>query len=163
LAAGKLDTQIGGRNIVGAGDIDANNFSAQNIEYNYAYVDVRRSFYTPAFRNKRLELFEVFDFGNINQPVGQRTTSTVAPQALYFLNSPFVTEQAEAASALTLARHTGTAARLQAACIRLLGRPPTAAETAIFERFLRTASTPEQGWKQIHRALFASLDFRYID
>jgi hypothetical protein len=163
LTAGKLDTRIGGRNIEGAGDIDANNSSAQNIEYNYAYGDVRRSFYTPAFRNKRLELFEVFDFGNINQPVGQRTTSTVAPQALYFLNSPFVTQQAEAASAITLALHGDTAARLQAACIRLLGRPPTAAESSIFERFLRTAATPELGWRQIHQALFASLDFRYID
>jgi hypothetical protein len=163
LAAGKLDARIGGGNIEGAGDIDANNFSAQNIEYNYVYGDVRRSFYTPAFRNKRLELFEVFDFGNINQPVGQRTSSTVAPQALYFLNSPFVTAQAEAASAITLAKQGDTAARLHTACLRLLGRPPSAAEVGIFERFLRTAPTPEQGWKQIHQALFASLDFRYID
>jgi hypothetical protein len=163
LAAGRLDLRVGGLNIDGAGDIDANNFSAQNIEYNYVYKDVRRSFYTPAFRNKRLELFEVFDFGNINQPVGQRATSTVAPQALFFLNSPFVSEQAEAASALTLSSAEGTEARLRTACIRLLGRPPSAAETAIFERFLRAAPAPEQGWKQVHQALFASLDFRYID
>jgi cytochrome c553 len=163
LTAGRLDLQVGGPNIEGAGDIDANNFSAQNIEYNYVYKDVRRSFYTPAFRNKRLELFEAFDFGNINQPIGQRTSSTVAPQALFFLNSPFVSEQAGAASALTLAASGDDRARLHAACLRLLGRPPSAKESAIFERFLKTASTPEQGWSQIHQALFASLDFRYLD
>jgi hypothetical protein len=155
--------QVGGPNIEGAGDIDANNFSAQNIEYNYVYKDSRRSFYTPAFRNKRLELFEVFDFGNINQPIGQRTSSTVAPQALFFLNSPFVSAQAEAASALTLALGGDDQARLNAACLRLLGRPPSAKEAALFQRFLQTAHTPEQGWQQIHQALFASLDFRYLD
>jgi hypothetical protein len=163
LGAGRLDLQVGGPNIEGAGDIDANNFSAQNIEYNYVYKDSRRSFYTPAFRNKRLELFEVFDFGNINQPIGQRTSSTVAPQALFFLNSPFVSAQAEAASALTLALGGDDQARLNAACLRLLGRPPSAKEAALFQRFLQTAHTPEQGWQQIHQALFASLDFRYLD
>ena len=163
LGAGRLDLQVGGPNIEGAGDIDANNFSAQNIEYNYVYKDVRRSFYTPAFRNKRLELFEIFDFGNINQPIGQRTSSTVAPQALFFLNSSFVAEQAEAASALTLATEGDAQARLHAACLRLLGRPPSAKETTLFQRFLQTAPTPEQGWRQIHQALFASLDFRYLD
>jgi hypothetical protein len=163
LGAGRLDLQVGGPNIEGAGDIDANNFSAQNIEYNYVYKDVRRSFYTPAFRNKRLELFEIFDFGNINQPIGQRTSSTVAPQALFFLNSPFVAEQAEAASALTLATEGDAQARLHAACLRLLGRPPSSKDTSLFQRFLQTAHSPEQGWRQIHQALFASLDFRYLD
>ena len=163
LGAGRLDLQMGGPNIEGAGDVDANNFSAQNIEYNYVYKDVRRGFYTPAFRNKRLELFEVFDFGNINQPIGQRTTSTVATQALFFLNSPFVSEQAGAAGALTLAAGGDDQTRLDAACLRLLGRPPSAKEASLLLRFLHNAPTPEQGWRQIHQALFASLDFRYLD
>jgi hypothetical protein len=87
----------------------------------------------------------------------------VAPQALFFLNSPFVSEQAGAASALTLALSGDDAARLHAACVRLLGRPPSEKETALFQRFLQSASSPEQAWKQIHQALFASLDFRYLD
>ena len=163
FSAGRLDLRVGGPNIEGAGDIDANNFSAQNIEYNYVYRDPRRGFYTPAFRNKRLELFEVFDFGNINQPIGQRTASTVATQALFFLNSPFVSEQAEAAAGVTLASGGDDQARLHNACVRLLGRPPTATESHLFLRFLQKAPTQEQGWRQIHQALFASLDFRYIE
>ena len=55
----------------------ANDFSAQNIEYKYEFADTRRSVYTPAFRNKRLELFEVFDFGDINATQGARNASNV--------------------------------------------------------------------------------------
>jgi Protein of unknown function (DUF1549)/Protein of unknown function (DUF1553)/Planctomycete cytochrome C len=96
--SGKLDLKIGGPNIGGAGEIDANTTAAQNTEYTYVFTDTRRSVYTPAFRAKRLELFEAFDFANINQTIGERNTSTVAPQALYLLNSPFVIEQAQAAA-----------------------------------------------------------------
>jgi hypothetical protein len=64
---------------------------------------------------------------------------------------------------MTLALGGDDQARLHAACLRLLGRPPSAKEAALFQRFLQTAPTPEQGWQQIHQALFASLDFRYLD
>ena len=54
------------------------------------------SVYTPVFRNKVLELFEVFDFADPNVCLGRRNVSTVAPQALYLMNSPFVLGQAKA-------------------------------------------------------------------
>ena len=113
--SGQLEFKVGGLNIGNAGDIDANNFSAQNTEYGYVFTDKRRSVYTPAFRNKRLELFEVFDFGDINQSMGQRTVSTVAPQALYFLNHPFVIEQAKAAAERTPATSGGDDERITTA------------------------------------------------
>ena len=53
LAAGRLDLARGGPNF-GA--------TTPASEYGYIFTDVRRSVYTPAFRNRRLELFEVFDF-----------------------------------------------------------------------------------------------------
>ncbi|RFC43754.1 MAG: Protein of unknown function (DUF1553)/Protein of unknown function (DUF1549), partial [Verrucomicrobia bacterium] len=163
-ASGGLDPRFGGSNIAGAGDIDANNFSAQNIEYNYVYTDVRRSVYTPAFRNKRLELFEVFDFGNINQPVGQRNSSTVAPQALFLLNHPFLLEQSRLAAQTALKATPSPQERLQAAYRQVLGRPPSAKETAICNRFLAGAPEPDaEVWAQLYQMLFASLDFRYID
>ena len=93
---GNLDKTMFGPNIEGAGEIDANTTAAQNVEYNYVFKDTRRSVYTPAFRVKRHELFELFDFGNINFLLGQRNVSTVALQALYLLNNPFVIEQSRA-------------------------------------------------------------------
>ena len=161
---GALEKQVGGPNIAGAGDIDANNSSAQSIEYNYVYKDLRRSVYTPAFRNKRLELFEVFDFGDINQAVGQRNQSNVAPQALYLLNHPFVLEQSKLAAEAALKNDASDASRLQTAYLQVLGRPPTPKELEIAGRFLSNArEDAADTWSQLYQMLFASIDFRYLD
>jgi hypothetical protein len=161
--SGQLKLDYLGPNIGGAGDIDANNFSAQNTEYSYVFADKRRSVYTPAFRNKRLELFEVFDFGDINATMGQRNVSTVAPQALYLLNHPFVGEQARAAAERTLASPGSNEERLTTAFRRTLGRAPTAGEQEKCLRFLATGDSSLETWTQIHQTLFACLDFRYLD
>ncbi len=158
--SGELKLDYLGPNIGGAGDIDANNFSAQNTEYSYVYADTRRSVYTPAFRNKRLELFEVFDFGDINASIGQRNASTVAPQALFFLNNQFVIEQARAAAAKTLEAPENE--RITSLFRRTLGRPPTEQERQKCVRFLGSEASLEK-WAQIHQTLFACVDFRYLD
>ena len=158
----QLKLEYLGPNIAGAGDIDANNFSAQNIEYAYVFADSRRSVYTPAFRNKRLELFEAFDFGDINSTTGQRNISTVAPQALYLLNHPFVVEQAQAAAERTLALPGGNDDRIVAAFRRTLGRAPSARELEKCRRFLGAEPSLEQ-WAGLQQTLFECLDFRYID
>ena len=157
---GALNLDYLGPNITGAGDIDANNFSAQNTEYGYVYEDKRRSVYTPAFRNKRLELFEVFDFADINAPIGQRSVSTVAPQALFLLNHPFVIENARSAADRTFAQPGDR--RLDEAYLRALGRTPGPVERRKSMEFLGAQPSAE-AWAQLHHALFACLDFRYID
>jgi hypothetical protein len=151
-----------GPNISGAGEIDANNFSAQNIEYGYVFSDTRRSVYTPAFRNKRLELFEAFDFGDINSGTGQRNVSTVAPQALFLLNHPFVVQQAQAAAERTLAQAGSNDERIASVFRRTLGRAPSPAEMEKCRRFLGPQASLEQ-WAELQQTLFACLDFRYID
>jgi mono/diheme cytochrome c family protein len=159
-ASGQLALDYLGPNIQGAGDIDANDTASQNTEYQYEFTDTRRSVYTPAFRNRRLELFEVFDFADINASVGQRHTSTVAPQALYLLNHSFVVEQARAAAERTLALPDSD--RLPAAFHRTLGRAPSAAEREKCTTFL--GATPSlEAWAQLHQALFACVDFRYLE
>ena len=160
--SGQLRLDYLGLNIAGASEIDANNSSAQNIEYGYVFADTRRSVYTPAFRNKRLELFEVFDFGDVNTSIGQRDVSTVAPQALYLLNHSFVIEQARAAAERTLASSGDDEHRLIAAFRRSFGRAPSAAELEKCRRFLGASPTLET-WTQLHQTLFACLDFRYVE
>jgi hypothetical protein len=160
--SGQLRLDYLGPNIKGSGDIDANNFSAQNVEYSYVYADTRRSVYTPAFRNKRLELFETFDFGDINATQGQRNVSTVAPQALYLLNHPFVIEQARAAAERTLTLTGDTEEKITAAFRRTLGRAPSGGEMEKCRRFLGTEPSLE-AWAELHQTLFACLDFRYVD
>lgn len=158
----QLKADLYGSNIAGAGEIDANNFSAQNIEYGYVFTDLRRSVYTPAFRNKRLELFEAFDFGDINASVGQRNVSTVAPQALYLLNHGFVVEQAKLAAERTFALEESNDDRITSAFRRTLGRMPSTTELEKCRTFLG-ANPSLEAWAQLHQTLFACLDFRYLD
>ncbi|MDB6151186.1 MAG: xly [Chthoniobacter sp.] len=160
--SGQLKLDYGGLNIIQAGEINPNDFSAQNVEYGYVFADTRRSVYTPAFRNKRLELFEVFDFSDINASMGQRNVSTVAPQALFFLNHPFVLEQARAAAERGLGSNGDDAGRISTAFRRTLGRLPTSAELEKCRRFLGPNPTIET-WAQFHQTLFACVDFRYLD
>ncbi len=160
VVSGQLDLALGGPNIgtPGAAPVAS--------EYTYVFTDTRRSVYTPAFRNRRLELFEVFDFADINASIGQRATTTVAPQALFLMNHPFVTEQAKLAAQRTLAATAADeAARVELAYRTALGRGPTAKERLLASDFLRAAGgdAPTEAWAQLHQALFASVDFRYLD
>jgi hypothetical protein len=167
--AGTLDTRLGGPN-VDAGSVDANDGGAQNLEYNFVFTDTRRSVYTPAFRNKRLELFETFDFADINQPIGKRTGSTVAPQALYFLNHPFMVEQSAAAAARLLATGGDDGELMHRACAEILGRSPTGRELQLAREFTQVSASDEaphelrrESWALLIQALFASVDFRYLN
>ena len=164
--SGNLDLTVGGPNIVlGPGS------AAQGYEYGYVFADLRRGVYTPAFRNRRLDVFEVFDFADANAPIGVRPVTTVAPQALYLMNHPFVIEQATLAAQRTLAAVTGSdAARLDHAYRLALGRPPTEQERAVALQFVAVAAPPDSGdksrleaWAQVHQALFACVDFRYLN
>ena len=63
------------------------------------YVKNRRTIYLP-FKRKRpegeLEILSIFDFPHPNDIVGARPNTTVATQALFLLNAPFVKQQAAA-------------------------------------------------------------------
>ncbi|MGO9467043.1 MAG: PSD1 and planctomycete cytochrome C domain-containing protein [Isosphaeraceae bacterium] len=54
----------------------------------------RRTVYGVIDRNDLLSLFRIFDFANPDITTAQRDATTVPQQSLFFLNSPFVMEQA---------------------------------------------------------------------
>lgn len=60
------------------------------------YDTFRRSVYLPVIRNNLYDGFALFDFATADTTQGDRSTSTVAPQALFTLNSPLVLDAAEA-------------------------------------------------------------------
>jgi hypothetical protein len=159
LAAGRLDPAVGGPNF-GA--------TPPASEYGFVFADLRRGLYTPAFRNRRPDLFEAFDFADINAPLARRHTTTVAPQALFLLNHPFVIEQARHAAG-RLARETPGARddeRFAHACRIILGRSPRPGELALARDFLAGVPAGEPtaaAWAQVVQALFASADFRYLE
>ncbi len=169
-ASGCLDLTVGGPTIRYPIENGKPN-EANAIEYGYVFDDSRRSVYTPVFRNRMLELFETFDYADANSVLGQRTASTVSPQALFMLNSPFVNEQARRmAERLLAADFPGDAERLDFACRATLGRGPTKLESDLLLAKSgasggdnHDAESQLAAWKRVCQALFACLDFRYVD
>ena len=141
-------------------------------DFGFQHVGNRRSVYAPVFRNALPELFEAFDFADPSLVVGGRNVSTVAPQALYLLNHPFLREQARHAARLLLSG-TGPGrddrGRIERAYRRTLGRPPSDREREIAVKFLSrsegtgASASPEEAWALLFQALFATIDFRYVD
>ena len=164
-SSGDLDLDLYGPNINGAGEINANSTAAQEIEYNYVFKDKRRSVYTPAFRVNRHELFELFDFGNINFTIGQRSTSTVALQALYMLNNPFLIDQSRVAAKRLIQDRQNPDERIELAFETTLGRAPTDKERHLIADFLSNGQKSDsvEEWASIFQSLFGSIDFRYLN
>jgi mono/diheme cytochrome c family protein len=170
VAAGTLDRKFGGPGVSEVKAIDSNDQKIQNIEYGYQFLDTRRSLYTAAFRNVRHPLFEVFDFADINQPIAQRTTSTVATQALFLMNSPKVIEQARAAADVALKSSDDTAKRIHTAFQNSLQRAPTAKEQSQVREYLEssqsgnaTAEETRDLWARFIQTLWATPEFRFLD
>jgi hypothetical protein len=148
--AGKLDRTVGGPTVK----------SGTKAERDYVFDDVRRSIYTPVFRNRLLELFEAFDFADPNLVLGKRNVSTVATQALYLMNSPFVLAQAHFAAQHATA--DTDEACLDAAYRTALGRLPTPRERELALAYLHTTPDRAAGWERLYQVLFACVDFRYV-
>jgi len=118
-----------------------------------AQASRHRSVYLPLLRDATPTSLEVFDFAQQGMVTGSRDVTTVASQALYSLNDPFVRRQAAAMAQRLLAEaNRDDAARIVAAYRSALGRKPNAAEAgralafvADFESTLRsTDSSPVQ-------------------
>lgn len=124
-----------------------------------------RSVYLPYFRNALPELIAAFDPADPSTTTGRRDASTVAPQALFMLNHPFVAAQAQAAADRLLEEDPQDLdSRLERVYRQTLGRRPTAAEAAIARQHLDAhANDPRQGWAALYHALFASAEFRFVN
>jgi Protein of unknown function (DUF1553) len=107
-----------------------------------ALADTHRSVYLPLLRGLTPRALEVFDFADQGMVTGSRDSTTVAPQALYMLNDPFVRRQSLALAERLIRRtdldETG---RCDLAYRLTMGRPATASEV---ERALRYVSDYER-------------------
>jgi hypothetical protein len=100
---------------------------------------------------------------------GRRNTSTVAPQALFFMNHPFVMEQATLTARGLLAQKLPSDAALADRLYRrVLGRLPTTTERQIALDYVQEKSKAAEpdgvaAWSAIVQSLLASPDFRYVE
>ena len=140
--------------------------AALKADYGFHSDPGRRSVYLPVFRNALPEIFEAFDFADPSMVTGRRNVSTVAPQALYLMNHPFVIEQSRATARRLLAEpNTTDPDRLTRLYRLMLGRSPTDGERTIGLAFVSAGMMrsvqSEETWAMLAQALFGSLDFRY--
>jgi hypothetical protein len=157
-ASGKLNLEMGGATFP----------ASLKTDVGFQFQTPRRSVYVPVFRSSLPELFEVFDFANTSLVTGRRNLSTVAPQALFMMNHPFVRAQARLAAERLLGESQPKEAhRIDHAYLRVLGRHATVTEIALSQEFLKSViDTTEKGrveaWTQMVQSLFSTIDFRYI-
>lgn len=142
--------------------------SSLSTDYGYKHTDTRRSIYSPVFRNAMLDIVEVFDGADSSVCTGRRNVSTVAPQALFLMNHPFVLDQSRRAAERLLGDTSlDSAGRIDWAYRLTLGRPPSVNERRVAERYLSGANGSskelQDAWAQLVQALFASMDFRYVN
>ncbi len=137
-------------------------------DVDFRFQAPRRSVYVPVFRSSLPELFEVFDFANPSMVTGRREVSTVAPQALFMMNHPFVRTQARlTAERLLSDSQLKESHRIDHAYLQILGRHATEAEVSLGQEFLKAVvDTSEKGqieaWTQMVQSMFSTIEFRYI-
>ncbi len=142
--------------------------STYDNEYRHAAYPLRvRSVYVPSFRNTMLDLFEIFDGANPNLVTGKRTRSTRPAQALYMLNSPFVMEQAKLAADNFLKSSDYSAdnaeVSVKAAWRKCLSRDPSIDELLATLNVVGEDPKSVEAWTEVFHALYASVDFRFLD
>lgn len=96
-----------------------------------------RSIYLPLLRGWTPTSLAVFDFAEQGMVTGRRDVTTVATQALYVLNDPFVRDQSLAFARRLLARaDSDDSSRIDLAYRLALGRQPNPTEIERIHRYL---------------------------
>jgi hypothetical protein len=171
--SGKLDKTMGGSLLTFANRSYVTNDQSANQA---RYASYRRAIYLPIIRNALFDMFQAFDFGDPSIVNAKRSSTTVAPQALYVMNSPFVMEQAGYFADALLSKSGQTdAQRIELAYLSAFDRSPTQAEVSQGVSFLSrydsaaVAKEPDpqkrkrlalQSFCQI---LYASNEFIYVN
>jgi hypothetical protein len=141
--SGLLDTKLGGPAV----DLAREPFVPRRTVY--GFID----------RQNLPGMFRTFDFASPDTHAPQRYVTTVPQQALYLMNSPFVTHVAtalanrpEVAAALTVEERVDVLYR------HVLGRGATAREVAAGRRFVADAT-----WDRFSQALLLTNEFAFVE
>jgi hypothetical protein len=177
--SGRLDKQMGGsllksktrEYVAGTASVNSTN-----------YDTFRRSVYLPVVRSALYDVFQAFDFADPSALNGDRDTTTVAPQALFMMNSRLILDETRALAESILTDSAperaseDDAARVQALYQRCYARAADEGELAralaFIEKYQR--ATAEGGtldvvarrvraWQALCRVLLAANEFIYIE
>jgi mono/diheme cytochrome c family protein len=152
--SGRLDTAMFGRTV----ELTKSPFPARRAVY--GFID----------RQDLPNLYRVFDLASPDSSSPRRPRTTVPQQALFFMNSPFVIEQAKALAAkseITAAKDNND--RIAALYRLVLDRTPDHDEAAIGRQFIAAAGEAPKdeikmtAWEQYAQLLLLSNEVMYVD
>ncbi len=140
------------------------------------YDSKRRSVYLPVLRSALYEVFQSFDFPAPAVINGQRSSTTVASQALFMMNSRLMTEaSSHLAERLVSEPAWDDEQRIARAYQLTLLRPPSPKEIRAWIEFLaeygrtqrgegaEAVSQYRQAWQGLCRVLLSSNEFVYVE
>lgn len=145
---GSIDWTMGGTLQHGTGTDGENSAGRLSID---PATSKRRTVYLPLRRSNLPSLLNLFDFGDATTTCEGRSLTNTAPQALFMMNSAFVTARAE-----ELAKQFN--GNIDGLYRRILDRTPTAAEKDDALGYAAKA-----GWVSLARILLSSNEFIYVD
>ena len=167
--SGRLDLKMGGL----AAQVKTQDPTSEDLEKNkeiYRKI-TRRALYVPVHRTQVYDLFDAFDFPDPGTTTGRRNATTVATQALFFLNNDWLMQQADALAK----RSSGSPkARVDFLYEATLGRKPTNVEHASALKFVKRfaeslsgslsrAEQEEKSWAAYCQVLLQSNHFLYLN
>jgi hypothetical protein len=151
VVSGKLDTTQFGKSV----DLFKTPFTG------------RRTVYGAIDRTNMPGTMRAFDVASPDQHSPQRFQTTVPQQALFLMNSPFVSEMAKALVSRTeFESATTTDEKIAALYLLTLGRKPTKEELQIGREFIDAAGTAKSAfspWVQYAQVLLLSNEFAFVD
>jgi len=147
--------------------------TGSNTNITDEFDNYRRSIYLPVVRSSVYEVLQALDFPDPAVSNGDRNTTTVAPQALFMMNSSLVDKStSELASRLTA---LGGSERIHRAYSITLGRQPNDFEMANAQAYtqqvsaaataagLATEDAELAAWQSFCRVLLSTNEFFYVE
>jgi hypothetical protein len=139
------------------------------------YDSKRRTVYLPVIRNNLYDVFTLFDSPDAAVSTGDRATTTVATQALFWMNSPLVLEAAAKMTQVGLDPKdtTNVHKRLRGLYLNAYGREPTASEAARMKNAYATiklempqkgdtADLRDRAWALIAQVILSGNEFVWV-
>jgi Protein of unknown function (DUF1549)/Protein of unknown function (DUF1553)/Planctomycete cytochrome C len=167
---GSLDLTMGGTLQTGTGTDGEND--NKRLSLNPEKLN-RRTVYLPLRRANLPALLNLFDFGDATTPSGRRQLTNVATQALFWMNSDFLTERTKrfAQSLLEskgLPRDLNDEERAKLAYLRIVNRQASDEEIRGAVDYISGyqrmhAKDALSAWQSLCRVLMSSNDFIYVD
>jgi len=131
------------------------------------YPSNKRSIYQITRRLTAQPYLQTFDGPDPNVCTATRDSSITALQALYFVNDPFLHEQAARYAEQLTEQKLSDGQRLENAFLSILARPPAPDETPLLLTHLKTVRdqtrNDHSAWSSLIRMLFRLNEFIYLD